>query len=413
VIVFAGKLGALAERNFRLLFTSTTISSLGDAVATIALAFAVLQISGSAVALGFVIGGRQLASAAITLAAGVWSDRLPRHLVLTTAAAVQGAAQATTGILVVTGHATVPMLVALQVAYGLASGFVIPASQGLIPHTISAARLQQANALLGLTRSTVGVIGPAVGGVLVALGSPGVALLVDAASFAAEALILLRLRIPPRAEVVERKPFFHELRLGWSEFRRQTWIWTTIVFFGISNFAYASYFVLGPVVVKRDFGGAAAWATLFTAFGIGAVAGGLLALRLRPRRPLLLSCAAAAPVVLQPLGLAVKLPVPVLAAISLASGVGMAVHLAFWFTVFQRLVPEHARSRVSAYDALGSFILMPLGSALAGPAAAVLGISTTLFVVTGVMSVCLVIVVGHPSVRAIREPESLAAPVAA
>jgi MFS family permease len=413
VLPLAGRLGALAERNFRVLFTSTSISAVGDAVASIALAFAVLQISGSPVALGLVLAGRQVASAAITLAAGVWSDRLPRHLVLTAAATIQGAAQATSGVLVVSGHASVASLVALQVAYGLASGFVIPASQGLIPRTISAGRLQQANALLGLTRSTVGVIGPAIGGVLVALGSPGVALLVDAASFAAEALLLLRLRIPPSADVIEPKPFFHELRLGWHEFRRQTWIWTTIVFFGISNFAFASYFVLGPVVAKRDLGGAAAWAALSTAFGVGAVGGGLLALRLRPQRPLLLSCGAAAPIVFQPLAIGLELPVPVLAVLAFASGIGMAVHLAFWFTVFQREVPEHARSRVSAYDALGSFVLMPLGSALAGPAAAVLGVATTLYAVAGVMFVCMVIVLVQPSVRAIRAPEPVLEPAAA
>ena len=409
----AGKLGALAERNFRVLFTSTTISAVGDAVSTIALAFAVLQISNSPIALGVVIAGRQVASASVTLAAGVWSDRLPRHLILTAAAVVQGAAQAATGTLVISGHATVPMVVALQVAYGLASGFVIPAAQGLIPHTISAARLQQANALLGLTRSSVGVIGPAIGGLLVALGSPGSALLVDAASFAAEALLLLRLRIPPRADVLERNPFFHELRLGWAEFRRQTWIWTTIVFFGISNFFFAAYFVLGPVVAKRDLGGAPAWATLVTAFGLGSIVGGVLALRIRPRRPLLTSCAAAAPIVLQPLGLALKLPVPVLAVLACASGVGIAVHLAFWFTVFQREVPAEARSRVSSYDALGSFVLMPLGSALAGPVAALIGISTTLYVISGVMTICLFIVVAQPSVRAMRAPTPVAAAAAA
>ncbi len=150
----AGRLGALAERNFRILFTSTTISAVGDGVSTIALAFAVLQISGSPVALGAVIAGRQVAQAAITLAAGVWSDRLPRHLVLVAAASVQGSAQATTGALVLSGHATVPIILALQVAYGLADGFVIPASQGLIPHTISRGRLQQANALTIVAHAT-------------------------------------------------------------------------------------------------------------------------------------------------------------------------------------------------------------------------------------------------------------------
>lgn len=409
----AGRLGALAERNFRILFTSTTISAVGDGVSTIALAFAVLQISGSPVALGAVIAGRQVAQAAITLAAGVWSDRLPRHLVLVAAASVQGSAQATTGALVLSGHATVPIILALQVAYGLADGFVIPASQGLIPHTISRGRLQQANALLGLTRSTVGVVGPAAGGVLVALGSPGAALLVDAASFAAAAVLIARLRIPRRAEAIEQSAFLAELRHGWTEFRRQTWIWTTIVFFGIGNFASASYFVLGPVIAKRDLGGAVAWATIVSAFGAGSIVGGLVALRVRVPRPLLASCVAAAPVVLQPIGIALKLPVPVLAAIAVVAGMGIAVHLALWFTVFQHLVPEAARSRVSSWDALGSFVLIPLGSALAGPVAALVGISTTLIGAAVVTAVCIAITVAQPSVWAIRELEPAAEPAAA
>ncbi len=408
-----GRLGALAERNFRVLFTSTTISALGDGVAIIALAFAVLQISNSPVALGAVIAARQVAQTAIVLVAGVWSDRLPRHLVLFGAAVVQGAAQALSGGLVLAGHAGVPTLLALQVAYGLANGFVIPASQGLIPHTVTAARLKDANALLGLTRNTTGVVGPALGGVLVAAGSPGAALLVDAASFGVEALLLLRLRIAPRDDVVEARAFAAELREGWSEFRRQTWIWTTIVFFGIGNFASASYFVLGPVVAKRDLGGPAAWATLVAAFGFGAVLGSLLALRIRPQRPLLASCLAATPVALQPLGIALKLPVPLLAVISAVAGIGIAVHLALWFTVFQQRVPEDLRARVSSYDALGSFVLIPLGSALAGPVAALVGITPTLIGASVVVSVCIAITATQPSVRAIRARELEVAPAAA
>jgi hypothetical protein len=396
------RVGALAERNFRLVFSSTTISALGDGVSTIALAFAVLQISNSPVALGVVIAARQVASAAITVAAGVWADRLPRHLVLVAAATVQGTAQAVSGVLVLTGHATVPALAALALVFGFADGFVIPASQGLIPTIVSAVRLQQANALIGLSRSMLGVVGPALGGVVVALGSPGAALLVDAGSFAAAAVLLLRLAIPARGEIVEPHPFLHELREGWFEFRRQTWIWTTIVFFGIGNFAGASYFVLGPLVAKRELGGAPAWATIISAFGVGSILGGLAALRLRPRRPLLASCVAAIPYGTQTLALGLRLPLPALVAVAGIAGIGIAVHLALWFTVFQQQVPESARSRVSSYDALGSFVLIPLGSALAGPVASLVGISATL-VGSGLISlICIAIVIAQPSVWAIR-----------
>ena len=405
-----GRLGALNERNFRLVFSSTTISALGDGVTTIALAFAVLHISGSATALGLVIAARQASSAAITVAAGVWADRLPRHLVLVAAATVQGAVQAVAGTLVVTGNAQVWMLAVLGLLFGLADGFVIPTSQGLIPLVVSSTRLQQANALLGLSRSVLGILGPAIGTVLVAAGSPGAALLVDAASFGVAAALLLRVAIPAGGDVVEPEPFFAELRAGWKEFRRQTWIWTTIVFFGIGNFASMSVFVLGPLIAKRHYSGASTWGLLVSTFAAGTIVGGVIALRYRPRRPLLASCLAAVPLALQAFGLALEPPVAVLVAIAVVAGTGLAIHLALWFTVFQQHVPEAARSRVSSYDALGSFVLVPLGSALAGPMSALVGIRATLLGAFAVEIACFAFVIAQPSVWSIRHaPEEVAA----
>ena len=407
------RVGALAERNFRLIFSSATVSALGDGVSTIALAFAVLHISGSPTALGAVIAARQVASAAITVAAGVWADRLPRHLVLVAAATVQGTVQVTSGTLVITGDATVPLLAGLAVAYGLAEGFVIPAEQGLIPLIVSSARLQQANALMGLSRSILRVAGPAVGGVLVVLGSPGGGLIVDGVTFAVAALLLVRLSIPPRADAAAPERFLVELREGWNEFRRQTWIWTTIVFFGIGNFAGASLFVLGPLVAKRDLGGPGAWATIVSAGGLGSIVGGVVALRFRPKRPLLASCVAAVPYGFQTLALGLGLPLWALVANSALAGGALAVHLALWFTVFQQQVPEAARSRVSSYDALGSFVLIPLGSALAGPVSVLIGVSATL-IASGLISLaCIAVVIAQPSVWAIESAKPGPAPAAA
>jgi len=397
-----GRLGALAERNFRLVFSSTSISAFGDGVSIVALAFAVLHIGGSATALGLVIAARQAAAAGITIAAGVWADRLPRHLVLVAAATVQGAAQALTGALVISGRAEVWMLVVLAVAYGLADGFVLPTSQGLIPAIVSATRLQQANALLGLSRSVLSVVGPAIGGVLVAAGSPGGALLVDAATFFVAAILLARVTLSKRADGVEPEPFLDEVREGWNEFRRQTWIWTTIVFFGIGNCAAASTFVLGPLVAEQQYSGASTWAWLVSSFGAGTIVGGLVALRFRPRRPLAASCLVTIPWMLQPLALGLYLPVQLLVMISVLAGVGLAVHLALWFTVFQQQVPEESRSRVSSYDSLFSFVLMPVGSAIAGPVSAAIGIPATLFADFAIQVGCFAVIIGQPSVWAIR-----------
>ena len=409
-----GRLGALAERNFRLVFSSTSVSAFGDGVSTVALAFAVLHIGGSATSLGLVIAARQGGAAAITIAAGVWADRLPRHLVLVSAAIVQGTMQAVAGTLVIAGAAEVWMLVALALGYGLADGFVIPTSQGLIPAIVSSTRLQQANALLGLSRSTLAVIGPAIGGVLVVAGSPGGALLVDAATFAAAALLLVRVSIPKRAESVVAEPFLAEMRQGWNEFRRQTWLWTTIVFFGIANCAAMSTQVLGPLIAKDHYSGARTWALLVSFFAVGTIVGGIVALRFRPGRPLAASCLFTIPWLFQPLGLALHAPVAFLAAISVGAGIGIAVHLALWFTVFQQHVPEEARSRVSSYDALGSFVLVPVGAAIAGPVAGVIGASTTLVGAFVLMVACFAATISQPSVWAIRDnPGRLASAEAA
>jgi MFS transporter len=267
---------------------------------------------------------------------------------------------------------------------------------------VSATRLQEANALLGLSRSILGLLGPAIGGVLVAVGSPGGALLVDAATFLAAAALLMRISIPARADHVEPEPFFAELREGWREFKRQTWIWTTIVFFGIGNMVSTSIFVLGPLVMKQDYNGSTSWTIVLVSFSAGTILGGMVALRFRPGRPLLASCIAATPLVLQPIGIALKLPIEGLAAIGAASGVGLAIHLALWFTVFQTHVPEAARSRVSSYDALGSFVLMPLGLALAGPIAGLIGVTETLIATGLIEAACFAVIIAQPSVWAIR-----------
>ena len=406
-----GRLGPLGERDFRLLFGATTITTIGDRLAFIALAFAVLDF-GSATDLGLVLAARQIVEVVVLLAGGVLSDRLPRNLVLAGASLIQATAQAATAVLVLGGDATVGWLIALQALYGVGAGLVVPAEVGLVPQTVSPERLQQANALQGLSRNIVGVLGPAIGGAIVVAGSPGVALAVDAASFVLCAALLAQIRVPRRVREADAAGFFHELREGWSEFRSRTWLWATVLLFGVSNlFWVGCWSVLGPTIADEELGGAGAWATVLTVGGIGSILGGVLAMRLRPSRPLLVSVLSPLPMVLPLIGLALEVPVLVLAAAAALAFAGLSVHLTLWFTVFQREVPEHQQSRVSSYDALGSFVLMPLGAALVGPVAVAIGTETTLWASVAVMLGCLAVIAALPSVRAIRAapPEVTAA----
>lgn len=400
--LWRARLGALTERDYRLLFSATTITTIGDRLAGIALAFAILDL-GTVTDLGIVLGVRQAVEAAVLVFGGVLSDRLPRNLVLVGASTVQGVAQAFTAALVLSGSASIGMLVALQAVYGIGAGLVIPAEVGLVPQTVSPERLQQANALQGMSRNIVGVAGPAIGGTLVALGSPGIALGIDAVSFAVCALLLARIRIAPRDASRPRESYFHELRAGWREFTAHTWLWSTVFIFGISNmFWVGSWSVLGPEIADLELGGAGAWAVILAANGVGAILGSLVAMRIRPSRPLLVSCLAPLPMVVVLVALALGWPVWLIALMNVFAGVGLSIHLTLWFTVFQREIPEQAQSRVSSYDALGSFVLTPLGMALAGPLAAVIGIDQTLLLSVAIFLAATAIIVAIPSVRAIR-----------
>jgi MFS family permease len=406
------RLGPLRERPFRLLFSATTITTLGDNFGHIALAFAVLGLpDGDATDLGIVLAVRSLSQSVVVIAGGVLSDRLPRNVVLVGASLTQGTAQAIVAALVLSGTAEVWSLAALSVAYGLGGGLVIPAEVGLVPQTVAAERLQQANALQGLSRNVVGVLGPSVGGALVVAGSPGVALALDAATFFAAAALLARIRLPRRAAGPQGAGFFHELREGWKEFTRHTWLWSSVLLFGISNFVWVGcWAVLGPVIASEQYGGAGPWAVILASGGVGAIVGGVAALRFRPRRPLLASVLVAWPLLLELVALALYAPPWVVAVTSFLTGAGIALHLALWFTVFQREVPEHAQSRVSSYDALGSFVLIPLGLAVVGPVSAAFGIQETIWAAFAIALACQLAIVALPSVRAIRAPAPEPAP---
>ncbi len=392
--------GALVERDFRFLFAATSISSFGDLVATVALAFAVLDVGGAS-DLGVVLAVRQAVSAVMLVFGGVLSDRLPRNRILVGASVLQGAAQAAMAATVLTGDATVLSFALLGAVWGAGDGFVVPAEVGLIPQTVTPARLQQANALQGLSRGAVRILGPAGGGVLVVALNPGWALAVDSLTFFVSAALLARIRIPPRAETV-RLHYLQELRNGWKEFTSRTWLWSTVLLFGIGNLVFQFSHVLGPAIAEERLGGAGAWAAILTAGGVGSLVGGLLALRYRPRRPLVASIVASASIVPMFATLALVAPTEVIATASFVFGLGIALHVTLWFTVFQREVPEHAQSRVSSYDALGSVVLVPLGSAIAGPLALAISTSAALWLAAGVIVANTTAMLMIPAVRGIR-----------
>ncbi len=397
-----GRLGPLAERQFRLLFAGRTVSVLGNAIAPIALAFAVLDLTGSKSDLGFVLAARALPSVLFLLVGGIWADRLKRNQVMVASNIVSGASQALLAALLLTGSAQLWMLIALAAANGVSTAFFFPASVGIVPQTVSATMLQSANALLRLGLNATTIVGAAIGGILVAATSPGAAIAVDAATFFVGALLIGLMSLPASLRM-EGSRFLGELTDGWREFRSRTWLWAIVVQFGLVNAAFVgAQSVLGPAVAKESLGGAAGWGLILTCESAGLLLGGVLQLRLRPRRLLLVATLGVMLGSLVMVGLAVPLSLAAVCVCALLAGIGYETFGVNWDTAIQQEIPVEKLSRVSSYDALGSWVLVPLGLALAGPIADAIGTSTTLYAVAALNIGAALAVLSVRQVRTLR-----------
>jgi predicted MFS family arabinose efflux permease len=376
---------------------------LGDRLVPVALAFAVLELTGSVTDLGIVLAAQTIALVVFVLAGGIWADRLSRRRVMLASDYLRAAAQAATAILLLTGHARIWELAALQAVYGGAEAFFGPAAVAVVPETVDADSLQQANALLALSDNLAAVVGPATAGVIVAVVSPGWGLAFDAVTFLASAACLTAMPALHGA-VAERSSMLGELRAGWSAFRARAWLWITVVCFTLYvGLCWAPLQVLGPQVARLWLGGPGAWAAISVALGVGSVLGGVLALRLRPRYPLRLAFGVfvVATPALTAL-IAAHAPLPLIAAVALLDGCTGTLFNTFWFTAMQSDVPAGEQARVSSWDYLGSLALAPAGQAVAGPVAAAVGLSATLYGAAILTFVFFAAALAAPAVRNFR-----------
>ena len=396
-------LGALQEREFRLFFTGQMVSLLGDAVTPFALAWAVLDLTGSARDLGFVIAAKTAPLVIFLLAGGVFADRLPRRGVMLTADVARMAIQAATAALLLSHTARIWELIVLQAFAGTGTAFFNPASTGLTPMTVSAERLQEANALRGMSMASMQLAGPALAGLLIVTAGPGYALAIDAASFGVSALYLARLHLPPHASLPSQS-FARDLLDGWREFAARTWVWLIVVSASLANMTDSVWLVLAAAWIKNGHGGAAAWTAILVVSAIGALAAGATALRLRPRHPLLLASIAVVPNASPIILLALKLPWETLVVTALVTGFGNMLFNTLWETTLQQHIPPASLSRVSAYDWFGSLLCDPLGLALAGVAAAGIGMSRTLWIAAAVDLAAVAAILAAPSVRHLQRP---------
>jgi MFS family permease len=402
-------LAPLRDPRFAWYYAARVVSTAGSAMAPVALTFAVLAITHSATALGLVLAARTVPMVLFILIGGVVSDRFSRTAVIRTANLLSGATQTVVAVLVITGSANLWTLVVIEALNGTVSAFTMPAMQGVVPQLVRREHLQPANALLSFSRSGLNIIGPTVAALLVASVGPGWALAADALSWLVAAALIGRVSLPSMPRRGEAN-MLRELREGWTVFTGNTWLWVVVAGFGVMNAIHAgAWFTLGPSIAVDTFG-ARGWGLVLSAESVGLLVMTRVMLRVRLRRPLLsgmlgMLCFVGS---LTVLGLAPH--VATLMVASFVAGAGIEVFGIGWSVALQENIDGSVLSRAASYDALGSFVAIPLGQMLFGPLGSAFGARPVIVVGAVVYALTVLLVLSSRSVRDLRRPAVVAGP---
>ncbi|WP_225827776.1 MFS transporter [Streptomyces naphthomycinicus] len=394
---------AVWSRDFALFFVARAVARLGDTMLPVALAAGLLEHGYGAGAVGLAMASTAAAFAGLVVFGGVVADRFSTRRLMIGADLVRLGTQSLAAVLFFTGHVVLWQICAIGVANGVAGAVFQPGVASTVPRL--AADIQGANGAIRIAESAAQLAGPAVAGVLVGLASPGGVFAAHATTYALSALCLLLLRLRPLPVTTRAtrgsglRAFRADLVDGWREFRSRAWLWGVIAVWCLYMIA-----VWGPTVplvateVVRHHG-PGAYGLLNSALGAGTVVGGLLALRLRPRRMLRAGAISLFAFFGFPAAVGAGLGVPAMAAGAALAGAGMSFWGVMWATTVQTQVPPDVLNRIHAYDVAGSLAMMPVGQALAGPAAGALGADHVLLAAGAVSLAVAAILLAIPAVR--------------
>ena len=414
-MTWSASLAPLREPNFRYYYLSRLVNMIGNAMASLALAFAVLEVTDDdPAAVGYVLAAHTVPMVLLLLWGGVVADRFGRVAVLQFSTIASAVSQGLIAVMVITGTAELWSLVVLSLVHGIVSGVGFPAMASMLPSVVAKEHLQPANALVSLARSAIVIIGPTLAALLVVSVGPGWALAVDATTWLVSGLLLGLVRLPAVVRRSAGGSTFTELREGWSYVRRTQWLWVVVLGFSVLNAIHAgAWFTLGPARAKETIG-EQGWGLVLSAEAVGLLLMTLVLLRVRLERPLLVGMIGI---------MALGLPIYMLGAhphllwlvlATFIAGAGTELFNMGWNLAMQEHVPDEMLSRAYSYDALGSFAAMPVGQVLFGPLAVAFGF-TDVLVVSGIVYVVVCgLVLLSPEVRRLaRAPEEQPSPAAA
>ncbi|WNI20525.1 MFS transporter [Streptomyces sp. ITFR-16] len=413
----AGRL-PLWDRRFTLYFVSRSVSLVGDAMMPVAAALAVGALYGVS-GVGFVLGTWTGTCVALVLFGGVFADRVGARRMMVGADIARVLTQGVLAVAFFTGPPPFWLLVTMAALAGAATAMFQPGVNGMVP--LVAREPQRANATLKVADALAQLLGPALAGLLIALTGAGTVYAIDAGTFVLSALCLALIRLAPAvpgpagtgadlapdgSETGPSHRLRRDLRQGWQEFRSRTWMWSVIlIWVGYGVLLFGPLVPLSSALIGARLG-PNAYGLAVSFLGAGTVLGGLLALRIRPARPLAAGAVAMALFTVLPLCVALGAGLPVLLAGHVLGGGAMAFWSVMWATSVQTHTPPAVLNRVTAYELAGSVSGIALGQILAGPATALASPDRLLLVSAGACLAGCVALLATPAIRTLRRAPS-------
>jgi MFS family permease len=401
----------LRHAPFRWLVSGATVNLLGNGIAPVALAFAVLDLGGGATELGLVVGLYALADVGAVLFGGVLGDRLPRTVMLQGSSLAAAVVQGLVAWSLVGGWSSIPLLAGLGAVNGALSALAGPSSSALTQQTVPAGELQRAISWRRIAQNVALIVGTGLAGVLVVAVGSGWALAVDAATFALAAALFSRIRVEAAPAPEQRDGLWREVGEGFREVMRHTWLWLLILQALLYHLFYGgAQSVLGPIVVGDELG-RAAWGWALSAMMVGFVVGGLVTLRWRPRRALYVGTWFLALTAAFPIAMAWSDSRALVLLGAWLHGFGLEIFSVGWDLSIQENVAPDKLARVYSFDMIGSFIARPVGLVLTGPLAALVGDRAWLTVVGAVIVGSVLVATTSRDVRRLERREPTLEPV--
>ncbi|MEO6863822.1 MAG: MFS transporter [Gemmatimonadaceae bacterium] len=372
---------ALSSRNYRLFFSGQTVSLVGTWITRIATSWLVYRLTGSAFLLGLVSFCSQIPTLVLTPFSGVLIDRWNRHTVLLVTQVLSMLQSLALAILAFSGRITVTQVLILQLAQGCINAFDTPARQAFVVEMVEdRSYLSNAIALNSTMVNASRIIGPSIGGMIIALAGEGWCFMVDAISYIAVIVSLLAMNVPRLERAPSTTDVLEELRAGLRYIKGSLPIRTALILLAIVSTMSMPYTVLMPAIATQTLhGGAHTLGFLMTASGVGALVGALyLASRLSVVGLEDVSAAATVCFGLGLIGFALSHVLWLSLAILPIVGAGFMVQMASINTIIQTLVDERLRGRVMAFYVMAFLGTAPIGSLLAGIVAARIGSEYTI-----------------------------------